>query len=122
MLGEAVADLLDNSVCIGDSAGRVFVRIYDTAAERHFKDTSVSSLQFSFDAKRLLDCSRQTGGLRMEISFNAVGDLQLFRSTQVAPPLTGHSPCCDQLEESTTGPRQSQEARLTLHLRQVFPV
>ncbi len=75
-----LADLFKDFLILGESSTFFLLVVNHVIIYGHFVDTPVPFLQFRSDAKRFVDCGRQTGGRTIVISFDAVGDLNIDQS------------------------------------------
>lgn len=72
-----LADLSKDFLILGESSTFFLLVVNHVIIYGHLVDTPVPFLQFRSDAKRFVDCGRQTGGRTIITSLYAVRDLDV---------------------------------------------
>jgi hypothetical protein len=68
---------LGEDLLVRREAVRLILRVDALAVERHVEHAAVPALEAGGDPELFLDRGLQTGGLRVVVSFGAIGDLDL---------------------------------------------
>jgi hypothetical protein len=88
----AFPNLLKNLLVFGKAATFFEVCVDDMVVNSHLEDAAMSLFQIHLNAKLFFDCSLQTGGLSKVTSFDAVGDLDVYRFLRVTGIAHNESP------------------------------
>ena len=113
-----LADLSKDFLILGESSTFFLLVVNHVFIYGHLVDTPVPFLQFRSDAKRFVDCGRQTGGRTIVTSFDAVGDLNIDQSLPSVSITHRGSPFFCELPEATI--RHIQNNRTAGHVCQRF--